>query len=482
MHSAAAVRKDGTGVRRRGDVDMLNGPVFKSLFIYTVPLLLSGILQLLYNAADVAVVGRFASDGEKALAAVGSTGSLTNLIVSLFMGLSVGTNILVAHYLGAGRERDVSETVHTAVLSSFILGGILTVFGTVFARDFLTIMGNPDDVIDWATLYIRIYFLGLPFNMAYNFGGAILRAKGNTRFPLITLVVSGLVNVVLNLIFVILLRLDVAGVAVATVISQALSAAMTLIYLARLHDCCRLVPRQLKIHRDKLLKMARYGVPAGLQGSFFSLSNVVVQSAVNSLGRIAMAGNTAAANIDGFIYITGNSVYHGALSFTGQNFGACKFERIKKIYVCSLLLVVLYTFLLGAGSVLFAEPLLSIYAPGADNADVRAYGLLRLSIMGPTYFLCGLMEVATGMLRGIGTSVRPMVISMVGTVVVRIGWIKLLFYKVEYFHSMFWLYFSYPISWLFTFGLQLLAFAIFYRKAVEKRMEEEELRAAGAKR
>ena len=454
-----------------GDVDMLNGPIFRRLFVYTLPILLSGILQLLYNAADVAVVGRFASDGEKALAAVGSTGALTNLIISLFLGLSVGTNVLVSHYLGAGRGKDASETVHTAVLSSFILGGMLAVFGTVFADDLLLLMDTPEDVIDWSTLYMRVYFIGLPFSMAYNFGGSILRAKGNTRFPLLTLVVSGLVNVLLNLLFVIGSGLDVAGVAAATVVSQGLSAAMTLVYLARLKDACRLIPKQLKIHRDKLVQMAKYGVPAGLQGAFFSLSNVVVQSAVNSLGRIAMAGNTAAANIDGFIYITGNSVYHGAISFTGQNFGAKKLDRIKKIYLSSILLVICYTFLLGMSAFLFSDTLLRIYAPGDAKAAVREFGALRLSIMAPTYFLCGLMEVATGMLRGIGTSVTPMVISLVGTVVVRIGWIKLLFERVEFFHSMFWLYVSYPISWIFTFGVELLAFVLIYKRAVKEQTE-----------
>ena len=447
---------------------MLNGPIFPRLFVYTLPLLFSGILQLLYNAADVAVVGRFASDGEKALAAVGSTGSLTNLIVSLFLGLSVGTNVTVSHYLGAGRDRDVSETVHTAVLSSFAVGAVLSAVGIVFAPFFLSLMDTPADVIDWSALYMRIYFVGLPFTMAYNFGGAILRSKGNTGFPQITLVVSGLLNVLLNLLFVIVFRLDVAGVAMATVVSQGTSAAMTLIYLSRLDDSCKLIPKRLKIYPDKLRKIAVIGIPAGLQGTFFAFSNVVIQSSVNSLGRLAMAGTTAASNIDGFIYITGNSVYHGALSFTGQNFGARQYGRIKKIYLSSVLLVVLFTFLLGAVAFSFPDALLSIYAPGEDAAEVRAYGALRLSVMAPTYFLCGLMETATGMLRGLGTSVVPMLISMIGTVGLRITWVKFLFDRTEFFHNMFWLYVSYPISWIFTFAAEVIAFVLFYRRAVRK--------------
>ena len=444
------------------DVDMINGAIFPRLVAYTLPMLFSGILQLLYNAADVAVVGRFASDGEKALAAVGSTGSLTNLIVSLFLGLSVGTCVIVSQGLGAGREKDVSETVHTAILTSLIMGAALSAVGIIFAKDFLSMMDTPSDVIDWSSLYMRIYFAGLPASMLYNFGGAVLRAKGNTKFPLIVLIVSGLVNVLLNLLTVIVFKMDVAGVALATVSSQIVSAVMVIIRLATLDDCCKLYFRKLRIYPDKLWKMARFGIPAGLQGVFFSLSNVVLQSAVNSLERTAMAGNTAASNVDGFIYISCNSVYHGALAFCGQNFGAKKYKRIIRVLVSSILLVLIIGLTLGAVAYIFTDQLLTIYAPGADKAAVREYGALRLRITAPTYFLCGLMEVGSGMLRGLGTSIIPMVISLFGSVILRIAWVKLLFERVERFHDMFWLFMTYPISWIFTTAVQYAAFLIYF--------------------
>ncbi|MBQ3905845.1 MAG: MATE family efflux transporter, partial [Lachnospiraceae bacterium] len=341
------------------EIDMCNGPLLGKIVVFYLPLMLSGVLQLLFNAADIIVVGQFA--GDEALAAVGSTSSLINLLVNIFIGLSVGTNVLVARYFGAGQKKELSEMVHTSVLTALVSGVFLIFVGFFIARPALTLMGVPEDVIDMSILYIRIYFAGMPVMMAYNFGSAILRAVGDTKRPLYYLLTAGVVNVVLNLIFVIVFQMSVAGVALATVISQGLSAYLVLRCLMKTESDYQLVLSKLHINWDKLLKMIAIGIPAGLQGSLFSISNVLIQSSVNSFGKIVMAGNTAASNIEGFVYTSMNALYQTSISFTGQNYGAKKFDRIGKILVICQVLVIGVGLILGNGAYLFGGTLLKLY-------------------------------------------------------------------------------------------------------------------------
>ncbi len=448
-------------MKKTKDINMTSGSIFSRLVLYTLPLMLSGILQLLYNAADLAVVGNFAADGETALAAVGSTGSVTNLIIGLFLGLSVGACVVLSQFLGSNDERDASEVVHTSMLASAVIGVALSAVGIAIARPVLLLMQTPSEVIDGAALYMTIYFAGLPASMIYNFGSAILRAKGDTRYPLIVLIISGAVNVILNLVTVLGLHWDVAGVATATVASQVVSALMVVIHLCHLNDCCRFDFKMLRIHRDKLVRIIRVGLPAGFQSVVFSLSNVMLQSSVNALGKAAMAGNTAASNIDGFIYQAQNSVYHAALAFTGQNVGAKDMKRVKRVGFESVVLVTAIGLLVGSIVFVFADPLLNLYAPGAEKAIARENGLLRLQITTLTYFLCGIMEVFTGVLRGMGCSVTPMIIAMIGACGFRIFWIATIF-PIDYFHNMLWLFLSYPISWSLTALAMLIALISVY--------------------
>ena len=443
------------------EIDMLNGPLLFKIIRFYIPLMLSGILQLLYNAADIIVVGRFT--GSTALAAVGSTASMTNLIVSLFIGLSVGTSVLVAQYHGAGDHGNVSRVVHTSIASSVICGIFIGTVGIIMARNILIAMGSPEDVIDLSTLYLRIYFAGMPVQMVYNFGSAILRAVGDTRRPLFYLTVSGLINVTLNFIFVVFFHMGVAGVAIATVISQIISAALVLICLIQYNGACRLVLKDIRIHNDKLVEILKIGVPAGLQGAVFSLSNVIIQSSVNSFGSAVMAGNSAASNIEGFIYVSMNSFHHSALAFTGQNYGAGNYKRINRIFLICSLLVCITGFGLGTFAVLFGEQLLGIYAPG--NTEVIGYGMIRLSIYARTYFTCGLMDVVVGMLRGLGTSLIPMIVSVIGVCGIRITWVYTVFAKNRDLRT---LYLSYPVSWTITAIIHIISFFILFSKRKKK--------------
>lgn len=449
-------------------MDMTNGPIMSQMIRFAIPLMLSSILQLLFNAADVIVVGRFA--GAEALAAVGSTGSITNLIVNLFIGLSVGTNVLAARYLGARDYDNTQEVVHTSILISLIAGVILIVIGVVCSRTLLSWMGSPEDVIDKATLYMQIYFVGMPVNMLYNFGAAIMRAQGDTKRPLFFLVISGIVNVVLNLFLVISLHMGVAGVAIATVVSQAISAVLTLLCLMRTDDMCRVDLKKLKIHKDKLLGMVHVGLPAGLQGMVFSISNVLIQSSINSFGSVAMAGNTAAANIEGFVYVGMNAIYQTALSFSSQNMGAKKYDRMSKITVQSVLLVAVIGLVLGVGGYLLREPLLSIYS---DSAEVIEYGCLRLGVICMTYGLCGIMDTMVGNLRGLGYQIMPMIVSLTGACALRVVWI----YTVFAMHrTLTVLYLSYPISWALTAAAHMICYII-VKKRFDKKVKAESVRA-----
>ena len=449
---------------KKYEIDMCNGPLFGKIMVFYFPLMLSGILQLLFNAADIIVVGRFA--GSEALAAVGSTSSLINLLVNLFIGLSVGANVLVARFYGAGQKKELSEIVHTAILTAIVSGAILVVVGVFLAGPALHLMGTPDDVINQSILYMRIYFCGMPAMMAYNFGAAVLRAVGDTKRPLYYLLIAGVINVVLNLFFVIVFSMGVAGVAWATVISQVVSAVLVLRCLMRSDADYRLIIKELKIVPDKLVKMVQIGVPAGLQGALFSISNVLIQSSVNSFGSVAMAGNTAASNLEGFVYTSMNSFYQAAISFVGQNYGAKKYKRIGKIAVICLAMVLVVGLLMGNAAYLFSGSLLKIYS---TDSEVIKYGMLRMSYICTMYFLCGMMDVMVGILRGMGYAIMPMLVSLTGACLFRVVWIYTIF---QQYRTLNCLYLSYPISWSLTFMVHLICFFVVYRKLLKQEKSE----------
>jgi len=442
-------------------MDMCEGPLLSKLVRFAIPLMLSSILQLLFNAVDMVVVGRYA--GNQSLAAVGSTSSLINLLTNVFMGLSVGANVLIARYYGAKQEKEVSETVHTAILISLISGIFLTFIGVGFAGPLLRMMGTPENVISLSVLYIRIYFVGMPVLLLYNFGSAILRAIGDTKRPLYFLTLAGIINAVLNLVFVIVFHMDVAGVALATVLSQAISAALILRTLMKTKGSCQLKLSQLHISADKLTRIARIGLPAGFQGALFSLSNVLIQSSVNSFGDIAMAGNTASSNLEGFVYIAMNAFHQTALSFTSQNIGGGKYERVKKTMLYCMLLVITIGAVLGFGAYCLREYLLGIYT---EDTKVIAYGILRMRIIMLTYFTCGTMDVMVGCLRGMGYSIMPMIVSLLGACGLRIVWIMTIFQSV---HTLECLYISYPVSWVITTVAHMVCYLCVRKKLYEKK-------------
>lgn len=445
-------------------IDMTEGAILPKLLRFILPLALSGMLQLLYNAADVIVVGRYA--GSTSLAAVGSTGALVNLLVNLFVGLSIGASVLTAQYYGAQDAKNVSETVHTSMLLSVFGGVVVGLLGFFACRPLLELMGSPEDVIDLSTLYLRIIFAGMPAQMVYNFGAAILRAVGDTRRPLYFLTISGIINVGLNLFFVIVFDMGVAGVALATIISQCISAALVVICLMRSEGSFRLILRELRIHRHKAAQVLRIGLPAGLQGIVFSLSNMLIQSSVNSFGSVVMAGNAAAGNLEGFIYNAQNSVYQGALTFTGQNVGARKYDRIGKICLTCSLTVTAVGLALGLSAYAAGRTLLGIY--DSDPAVIE-YGLIRLRVFGYTYFLCGLMEVMVGMLRGMGCSFMPMIVSLLGSCVMRVIWIYTIF---RAYPTLNVLYVSYPISWILTAGTHFVCYLVIRGRLLKKAQPE----------
>ena len=443
-------------MKKSYEIDMCDGPLLSKILLFSVPLMMSGILQLLFNAADIIVVGRFA--GSSALAAVGSTSSLINLLINVFVGLSVGVNVLVAKYYGGQREKDMSETVHTAVLTSLLSGLFLVILGGIAARPLLHLMGTPDDVLDQAVLYMRIYFLGMPVLMVYNFGAAILRAIGDTRRPLYFLFMAGVVNVALNLFFVIGLGMGVDGVGWATVISEHVSALLVLKSLMEAPGALKLNLKELRIHPKKLKRIVKIGLPAGMQGAIFSISNVLIQSSVNSFGSIAMAGNTASANIEGFVYTAMNAVYQTNLSFTSQNLGGRKYSRINRIMYICLAVVTVVGITLGITAVLAGDLLLGIYSSGAQ---VLRYGMLRLEIICGTYFLCGIMDCMVGSLRGLGYSVIPMFVSLTGACGFRVLWVFTVFAA---YRSLDVLYLSYPVSWAITAIAHMITFRKIRRK------------------
>ena len=451
------LKKKGQGYQ----IDMIHGPLAGKLLVFAIPLMLSSILQLLFNAADVIVVGRWS--GKEALAAVGSNTSLINLMVNLFVGFSVGTNVVVARDLGAGREEDVRDSVHTSIALSLISGVALMGLGLLLSRQMLELMGSPEDVIGLAAVYLRIYFCGMPGNMLYNFGAAILRAQGDTKRPLYFLTAAGIINVILNLVFVIVFHMDVAGVALATIISQYVSAILVLLTLMRDKGPLRVDLRALRLDMKVVRRILQVGLPAGFQGMVFSISNVVIQSSINSFGSTVVAGSAASSNIEGFVYAGMNAFYQTALTFTSQNYGACECKRVDRIMGLCLLYSGLIGLVLGNLAYLFGYPLGSIYAPGQE--EVIAQAVDRLSICCTTYFLCGLMDTQVGVLRGIGYSVVPMIVSLVGSCALRLLWVATIF-QLNRTPEM--LYLSYPVSWAITAATHFVFFLFIRKRAYAK--------------
>lgn len=452
-------RKKGS---KKYEMDMCSGSIIGKILLFSLPLMCSSILQLLFNAADIIVVGRFA--GDNSLAAVGSNTALINLLTNFFMGLSVGANVLVARYFGAKQEKDMSETIHTAMMLSIYSGIILTIIGCLGAKQILIWMKTPEDVLPLAVVYLRIYFLGMTSMMLYNFGSAIMRAVGDTKRPLYYLSVAGVINVVLNLIFVIVFHMDVAGVALATVISQTISAILIVRCMMQPDSSVHLELSALRVYSDKFKRILQIGLPASFQGMVFSFSNVIIQSSVNSFGAIVVAGNSAAANIEGFVYVAMNAFHQAAISFTGQNVGAAKYERVNKILYSSQLCVMVVGILLGNVAVFFGNPLLSMYT---SSPDVMAAGMIRLKLICGTYALCGMMDVMVGSLRGLGYSIMPMIVSLIGACGLRLIWIFTLF-QTERFHTIESLYLTYPVSWFITFMTHVICFMIIRRRLAKK--------------
>ena len=452
------IEKKGLLMAKRNQ-DMLQGPLLPGIISYTIPIILTSILQLLFNAADLVVAGRFC--GSLSVAAVGATGSITNLMVNFFIGLSIGAGVAVAHGIGSRGEDTVRDTVHTAMPMALISGVVLTVIGVSFSEVFLRLMGTPETVLPLSAVYMKIYFAGITFNMVYNFCAAILRAVGDTKSPLVFLTFSGVVNVVLNVIFVTVLHMNVAGVALATTLSQGISAGLVVRALMKRTDACRFLPREMRFHRIQMAKIIRIGLPAGIQSSLFSISNVLIQSSINSFGDVFMSGSAASANIEGFVYVSLNAFHQTAVNFIGQNSGAHQFKRVRKIFLLCLACVAVTG--IGLGTLVWAvgPQLLSVYIP--DSPEAVAYGMIRLSYICLPYFVCGLMDVSTGALRGLGTSFVPMLISVLGVVGIRAGWIFTIF-QIPGFHTPQCLFSSYTISWLVTFLCQLTAFVLIYRK------------------
>ena len=441
------------------EIDMCNGTLMDKLISFSLPLMLSGILQLLFNAVDIIVVGRFT--GSQALAAVGSTTALINIFTNLFIGISLGANVLAARFYASGKEKEMSETVHTSITLALISGLVMALAGVLLARFALNLMGTPNDVIDQSVLYMRIYFLGMPFFMLYNYGAAILRAVGDTKRPLFFLVISGMTNAVLNLVLVIVFHMGVAGVAIGTIVSQLISSILVLRCLYTSNTSYRLYFSKLGIKTQYLKQIFQVGIPAGIQSTVINLSNALLQSSVNSFGSVAMAGYTAANNIFGFLYMSVNAVTQSCMSFTSQNYGVKKLKRMDRVLLDCMILSVGVTLTLGCGAYFFGPELLKIYT---SDADVIRCGVEVLAFTTVPYFCCGIMDLLPGALRGMEYSGVPMILSIIGTVGTRIVWIFGLF---PAHRSLSFLFISYPVSWILTILMQAVCFC-FVRKHVHQ--------------
>ena len=442
------------------EMDMCSGPLFRRMLVFTVPLICSGILQLFFNAADIIVVGKFS--GEHALAAVGSTSSLINLLLNLVIGVSLGASVIVGRNYGAKHKSVVRKSVHTAIAVALWSGVIMLFIGVLLSPPILKLMGTPDDVIKLSTLYMRIYFLGMPSMMLYNFGASVLRAAGDTRRPLYILAGAGMINIFLNLIFVVGMNLSVAGVALATIVSETISAFMVMRILIKTDGFLHLDIKRIKIHKKFFKEMLKVGLPAGIQGVFFNISNVLIQSSVNSFGSVVMAGNTAAVTLEGFVDTSILAIYQTTLNFTSQNMGARKYSRIGKIFTSSLIMSVVTGFIFGGGTYIFADKLLKICI---STEEAISYGAVRLGIVAVSYPLCGIMDVGASILRGMGYSILPTVVVLIGACIFRVVWILTVFKE---YHSLVVLYFSYPISWFLTSLILIGCYLYLKRRFVER--------------
>ena len=447
-------------MKRKRTVDMLNGNLYYNILLFALPVMASGIIQLLFNAIDMIVVGKYS--GSASMAAVSSTSSLINLVTNLFIGLSVGSSVAVAKRIGTGDHEAVSHAVHTAMAIAFVAGGFITIVGIIFSKTFLIWMKSPADVIDLSTLYLRVYFTGILATFVYNFAAGILRAKGDTKRPLIALTIAGALNALSNLFFVIVLKMDVAGVGLASSISSYVSAIIVVIVLMTDPGSVRLDIRHLYVDKNAMMDIIKVGLPAGIQSTVFSLSNVVIQSSVNEFGKIVMAGNGAASSIANFVYNAMNSFYQTCLTFTSQNLGAGKINRIKKILLICMLYVTIVGLVLGYGVYLNGRFFLGIYS---NDPAVIDSGMVKLLYMCAPYFLCGIMDVFVGSLRGMGSSIVPMIVSLSGACAFRLIWIAT-YFKTH--HTIDVLYLSYPISWIITASVHFITFIVVYRKLVKK--------------
>lgn len=446
----------------RKNIEITDGPIGKNLLWFTIPIILSDLIQKFYNMADTVVVGRYA--GAESLAAVGSTSALINLLINLFIGLSTGASVCVARYIGEGNHKALSKAVHTAIGVAVAGGTLIAVIGVLFSKQFLIWMDVPSNVLEEATLYMKIIFLGNPANLIYNFGAGILRAAGDSKRPMIFLTISGVVNVVLNLVLVICFRMGAAGVGVATVISQVISAGMVLWILFRKNNVFQLSLRKIRIHWKYLFEILKIGIPAGIQKMMYSISNVLIQSSVNSFGDVVVAGNSAAVNIGSLVFAVTGSIHQAMITFVGQNVGAGRRERLKKIMVTGCLQTMVITIGISGLLALFGRQLLELYVPGEE--EVISYGLLRLQFMVPAYFIYGIMEVLVGSQRGMGNSFRTMIASILGICIFRVLWIYTVFARIPTLES---LYISYPISWILTALGQLVLCRMTYKKTVQNR-------------
>lgn len=442
----------------KNQINLTEGPIFVKLLQFSIPLIFSSVLQLLFNAADIVVVGRFA--GDNSLAAVGSTGSLINLLINLFTGLSIGTNVVAANFFGAGKTKELQDTVHTSILVSVYSGIILTVVGVIGSKYILILMQAPSDVLRLATLYLKIYFGGITATMVYNFGSALLRAKGDTKRPLYILFLAGVVNLILNLIFVIIFNMDVAGVATPTVISQTLAAVLVILILIHEKDDFHLNLKKLSINMTIFTRIVKIGLPAGFQGIMFSFSNVIIQSSVNSFGATLIAGNSAACNLEGFVYTSMNGFSQGALTFCSQNLGARKIDRIRKSVWVSQFSIIVIGAVLSAIFLLFRRQLIGIYTRSPEVVDAA---MIRCWVIFSTYYLCGMMDGLANSIRGIGHSMMPMISSLLGACIFRIIWLFTIF-LIPNFHTPLTIYLSYPISWILTFAANVVFYNIYINK------------------
>ena len=450
----------------KNSMDMTSGNLFKKIILYSIPIILTSVLQLLYNACDLMVVGKFAENGTEALAAVGGTGALINLVISLFVGLSIGASVSYARSLGKKDLERANRVVHTAVLVSVVASIFITIVGVLSAKTLLSWMNCPDNIIGLSTLYVQIYFGGTIFNLLYNFVAALVRAHGDTKRPLYVLVVSGLINVIFNLIFVLVFHMSVEGVAIATVISQAISAISMMVILMKEKSSLNFSFKKLCFDKEIFKEMVIIGLPSGVQSSFFSISNMTIQSAVNSFGDVVMSGNTAASNLEGFVYVAMNSIHQATLNFTGQNYGAKKYDNIKKTLIYSLILVLVIGEAMGILFYVFGPWLLQLYT---NEPVVIDYALNRMKFVCAIYALCGLMDILVGSLRGLGYSFIPMIVSLIGVCAFRVLWVNIVFKNSP---TLTTLYISYPISWVITALVLAIGVIVVFNK-VKKRFSVE---------